>query len=151
MRGGPDLAIRVGATVLPPDALVMPQAFRIAFADDDPDQGYLLSSVLRCRGFEVLPFASGDDLLGWAERDSGRADAVLLDNDMPGRDGVECCRALRTLPAFASVPIAFVTGSRAPELHSRAHDAGARQVIDKDETMLERLVLWLDESLSGPR
>ena len=141
----------MGAIVLSSDAPVMSQAFRIAFADDDPDQGYLLSSVLRCRGFEVLPFASGDDLLGWAERDSGRADAVLLDNDMPGRDGVECCRALRTLSAFASVPIAFVTGSLAPDLHSRAHDAGARQVIDKDETMLERLVLWLDEALSGAR
>ena len=129
----------------------MSQAFRIAFADDDPDQGLLLSSVLRCRGFEVLPFASGEDLLGWAERDSGRADAVLLDNDMPGRDGVECCRVLSTLPSFAGVPIAFVTGSTAPDLRSRARDAGARQVIDKDETMLERLVLWLDESLSGPR
>jgi CheY-like chemotaxis protein len=129
----------------------MSQAFRIAFADDDPDQGYLLASVLRGRGFEVLPFASGDDLLGWAQGDSGRVDAVLLDNDMPGRDGVECCRALRTLPAYATVPIAFVTGSSAPELHSRAHDAGARQVIGKDETMLERLILWLDEALSGPR
>ena len=44
----------------------MSQVFRIAFAADDPDQGYLLASVLRCRGFEVLPFTSGDALLGWA-------------------------------------------------------------------------------------
>lgn len=57
-----------------------------------------------------------------AERDSGRVDAVFLNNDMPGRDGVECCRVPRTLPALAGVPI-------------------ARQVIDKDETMLKCLVL----------
>lgn len=129
----------------------MPQAFRIAFADDDPDQEYLLSAWLRRRGFEVFPFASGDELVGWAERDHCAADVVLLDADMPGRDGMECCRALRTLPAFASVPIAFVTGSCAPGLHSRAREVGAREVFAKDETMLPRLWRWLDEELFGRR
>lgn len=127
----------------------MIQPYRIAFADDDPDQEFLLTSLLRGRGFEVLPFASGDALVGWAERDAPRVDAVLLDADMPGRDGVACCQALRTLPAFASVPIAFVTGSESPTFHSRAQGAGAQDVIAKDERMLPRLWAWLDEALSA--
>lgn len=129
----------------------MSQTLRIAFADDDPDQEFLLSSWLRCRGFEVLPFSTGDALVGWAERDAWAPDAILLDADMPGRDGVACCQALRTLPAYASVPIAFVTGSASPSLHSRAQEAGARDVIAKDETMLSRLHHWLDEALGTPR
>ena len=129
----------------------MPHALRIALADDDPDQEYLLSSWLRHRGFEVFPFPTGDDLVGWAERDPVAADAVLLDADMPGRDGMACCRVLRALPAFASVPIAFVTGSGAPGLDLLAHDAGARQVIAKDERMLPRLCVWLDEELGHRR
>jgi CheY-like chemotaxis protein len=129
----------------------MSHALRIAFADDDPDQEYLLSSYLRRRGFEVLPFASGDALVGWAEHAPAAAAAVLLDADMPGRNGMECCRALRTLPAFATVPIAFVTGSRAPGLHTLAHEVGARRVIAKDEAMLPRLCTWLDEELGQRR
>lgn len=129
----------------------MSQAFRIALADDDPDQEYLLSSWLRHRGFEVFPFPTGDDLVVWAERDPTAAHAVLLDADMPGRDGVECCRVLRNLPAFASVPIAFVTGSSAPGFRSLARDVGARQVIAKDAQMLPRLCDWLDEELGRTR
>ncbi len=126
----------------------MPQALRIAFADDDPLQGDLLSSWLRHLGFQPLSFSTGDDLVVWAEREPGAADAVLLDAEMPGRDGVECCRALRTLPAFTEVPIAFVTGTTCPALHSRAREAGARSVIAKDESMLPRLATWLDEVIS---
>jgi sigma-B regulation protein RsbU (phosphoserine phosphatase) len=123
----------------------MSQALRIAFADDDPLQGDLLSAWLRHLGFQPLSFSTGDDLVVWAEREPAAAHAVLLDAEMPGRDGVECCRALRTLPAFTEVPIAFVTGTQCPALLSRIREAGARGVIAKDESMLPRLASWLDE------
>ena len=132
-------------SVLPTTFVSMSQALRIAFADDDPLQGDLLSAWLRHLGFQPLSFSTGDALVVWAERES--ADAVLLDAEMPGRDGVECCRALRTLPAFTEVPIAFVTGTTCPTLLSRIREAGARGVIAKDESMLPRLASWLDEAL----
>lgn len=133
----------------PTTSVPMSQTLRIAFADDDPVQGDLLTAWLRHLGFQPLSFSTGDALVGWAEREAAAADAILLDAEMPGRDGVECCRALRTLPAFEEVPIAFVTGTTCPALHSRARDAGARSVIAKDEAMLPRVASWLAEALAG--
>jgi CheY-like chemotaxis protein len=131
-----------------PSTATMPNRPLIAFADDDPDQGHLLSTWLTRRGCHVVPFSTGDDLVDWASATAPPVNAVVLDAEMPGRDGIECYRVLRALPAFATVPIVFVTGA-APETHARAFDAGAGSVIAKDGGMLRRLGAWLDEALGA--
>ncbi|HEX8429901.1 MAG TPA: response regulator [Longimicrobium sp.] len=126
----------------------MPNPPLIAFADDDPDQGHLLATWLTRRGCHVVPFSTGDALVDWVITTAPPVNAFLLDAEMPGRDGIECCRALRTLPAFATVPIVFVTGA-ASVTQAHAADAGAGSVIAKDGGMLRRLGAWLDEALGA--
>ena len=57
----------------------MPNRPLIAFADDDPDQGHLLSTWLTRRGCHVVPFSTGDDLVDWASATAPPVNAVVLD------------------------------------------------------------------------
>lgn len=111
----------------------------LAVADDDEVHAELVSAWLEHHGFRVLRFGSGDALVDWASSPGAAADALVLDVDMPGRDGFQSCRDLRALPAFSAVPAVFVS-SAAPD---RAPDEG--EFIPKDGDMLARLTRWLDE------
>ena len=67
-----------------------------------------------------------------------RPDAVITDLEMPGRDGVELCSAIRNDPDIADTPVVIVSGSRDPVDHGRAIRAGATDVLAKP---LRRLAL----------
>jgi CheY-like chemotaxis protein len=112
----------------------------LAVADDDEIHAELVSTWLEHLGFRVLRFGSGDALLDWASAGDA-VDAVVLDVDMPGRDGFQSCRELRALPAYSAVPAVFVS-SASPE--SGPPDGGV-QFIRKDGEMLVRLARWLDD------
>jgi putative two-component system response regulator len=58
-------------------------------------------------------------------------DLVILDNVMPGVDGVEVTRRLRTREAYRSVPIVMVTSDSDKELRLAAVAAGAHDFLPK--------------------
>jgi CheY-like chemotaxis protein len=74
----------------------------ILVVDDDPDIVELLRRLLRDVGYEVAT-ASGDAALSLARARQPRV--ILLDLLMPGMDGAEVSRRLRTDPATAHIPI----------------------------------------------
>jgi CheY-like chemotaxis protein len=116
----------------------------LALADDDAVQAELVSAWLEHRGFRVLRFGSGTELLHWASASADPVDGLVLDVDMPGLDGFQSYRALRALPAYAQVPAVFVSASTPAEL---AAENGA--FIAKDGEMLDRLSRWLDDRVAG--
>ena len=118
----------------------------LALADDDALHAELVSTWLEHQGFRVLRFESGDALLSWASAGSRHVDAFVLDVDMPGRDGVQSCRELRSLDGYARVPAVFVS-SAAPG--SVPDDVGDDRVhfIRKDGEMFVRLAEWLSENV----
>jgi two-component system, OmpR family, response regulator MtrA len=77
---------------------------RVLVVDDDAALAEMLSLVLRNEGFEPIWCAHGDKALT-AFRDS-RPDLVLLDVMLPGRDGVDVCREIRS---ESMVPIVMLT------------------------------------------
>src|SRR5690606_5373716 len=80
---------------------------RILVAEDDPDIANLLAHYLQRAGSEADVVASGDDVLERVRK--APPDLLLLDIMLPGRDGLEVCRALRADPQTASTPIIMVT------------------------------------------
>ena len=56
---------------------------------------------------------------------------VLLDVEMPGMNGVDVCKRLRTIPRFDSVPIVMVTGQDDAQEIRLAFEAGATDFIRK--------------------
>lgn len=82
-------------------------SYRILVVEDEPD---LLESVvytLRKDGLRPIAAANGEDALRLV-RDE-RPDLVLLDLMLPGMDGLEVCRRLRSSEETARIPIIMVT------------------------------------------
>ncbi len=84
---------------------MVPVKGRVLVVDDDPALAEMLGIVLRSEGFEPVlraPTASGR-CRPFRET---KPDIVLLDLMLPGRDGIDVCRAIR---AESGVPIVMLT------------------------------------------
>lgn len=77
---------------------------RILVVDDDAALAEMLQIVLRQEGFDSTWCGTGDKAVD-AVRDT-QPDLVLLDLMLPGRDGIDVCREIRT---FSGVPIVMLT------------------------------------------
>jgi DNA-binding response OmpR family regulator len=80
---------------------------RALVVDDAPEFRELVASVLRREGFRVDLAADGAAALESAR--AAEPDVVVLDIGLPGMDGVEVCRRLRT---FSDSYVVMVTGRR---------------------------------------
>ena len=81
-----------------------PSRGRVLVVDDDAALSEMLGIVLRGEGFEPVFCGDGAEALG-AFRDT-KPDLVLLDLMLPGRDGIDVCRAIR---AESGTPIVMLT------------------------------------------
>ena len=80
---------------------------RILVAEDDRDIADLLAHYLQRAGFEADLVSSGTDILPRVKK--APPDLLLLDIMMPGKDGLDVTRAVRSDPAIAAIPIIMVT------------------------------------------
>ena len=99
---------------------------RVLVVDDEPQIRRALSTNLRARGYEVDLAGSGEEALPLVvER---HPDVVVLDLGLPGMDGLEVVRSLRT---WSRVPIVVVSGRTGSEDKIVALDAGADDYVTK--------------------
>lgn len=75
--------------------------------DDDRVTREILSDLLRDAGLHVVLAAGGEE--GCRLACENPPDVVLVDLFMPGRDGLEVCRFLRSQPALRQIPILLMT------------------------------------------
>ncbi len=108
-------------------------AGRLLIVDDDYSIRRALHLTLYAQGFDVTEASGGDEALALAR--AVRYDAVLLDINMPGRDGVEVCRELRKL--FPRLAILIISVRTSPDDQVNALDAGADDYIVKPFQMRE--------------
>ncbi len=76
----------------------------ILVVEDEPKLASLLSDYLRASGFEPFCLGNGAEVVPWIREH--KPDLVLLDLMLPGQDGIEVCKDIRT---FSRVPIIMVT------------------------------------------
>lgn len=80
----------------------------VLVVDDAPETLRMLCDALVHEGYEVL--AARDTLEALERFEVTVPDAVLLDAVMPGRDGFDLCSQIKATPAWAHVPVLFMTG-----------------------------------------
>jgi DNA-binding response OmpR family regulator len=80
---------------------------RILVAEDDPDIASLLAHYLLRAGFEAEVVTSGKDVLPRIQK--APPDVLLLDLMLPGVDGLEVCRAVRSEEQLSAIPIIMIT------------------------------------------
>ena len=102
-------------------------SMRILIADDAPQLRLLLRRVLV--GHEVVEAGSGDAAL--AVVGAAAPDVAILDVNMPGRTGLEVCRAIRLDPRHAATYVIIITANGDPDGERRAREAGADAFLAK--------------------
>lgn len=105
-----------------------PLRSRILVVDDDPFIIDLLQEFLR-REHEVFIATSGEEAIAFC-RDH-LPDLVLLDVTMPGQDGYEVCRMLKSDATTRDVPVIFVTAHDEVEAEVKGLEVGAVDFISK--------------------
>ena len=83
---------------------------RVLVVDDTPANVALLERLLRREGYAVVTAADGHEALAKVRTDS--PDLVISDVLMPGCDGFQLCRALKSEPETRLLPIVLVTSAR---------------------------------------
>ena len=101
-------------------------ALKVLTIDDDSSMTELLGVLLRSYGMEVFSSNSGTQGIDLARIE--KPDIIILDLLLPGTDGWEVCKTLRT---FTSVPIAILSALDDPAIISTALDAGADDYMTK--------------------
>lgn len=102
---------------------------RILVVDDIETNRRLLEARLSAEYFEVIEAADGVSALRRAHEDS--PDLVLLDVMMPGMDGFEVCRQLKSDPVTKHIPIVMVTALDQREDRIKGLEAGADDFLTK--------------------
>jgi class 3 adenylate cyclase/CheY-like chemotaxis protein len=105
------------------------RAVRVLAVDDQDTNLRLIDAVLSPRGYDVVLCHSGAEcLLQLADDDL--VDLVLLDVLMPGLDGYEVCRRIRSQTATEFLPVVMITAS-GEQQRAKALEAGADDFVTK--------------------
>jgi CheY-like chemotaxis protein len=102
---------------------------RILIVEDKASSRELLRTVLEHRGYAVIEAADGDEGLLKARAEA--PDLILLDLQMPIRNGYDVLMELRREPRFAAVPIVAVTASAMQGDREKALAAGFNGYLTK--------------------
>lgn len=105
------------------------RADRILIVDDSPEIRQLASISLTAAGFQV--HEAPDGLAGVEAAKRVAPDCILLDLNMPGLNGTEACRALRSEPATANCTIIMLTANTDAADKVGAFSSGADDYIIK--------------------
>ena len=123
---------------------------KILLVDDEPDILEFLSYNLKKEGYQVYTAGTGDEGVAVAKKEMPHL--VLLDVMMPGVDGIEVCRELRSVQGMDGVVIAFLTARSEDYSHIAGFEAGADDYINKPikpRVLLSRIKALLRRSGSG--
>jgi CheY-like chemotaxis protein len=124
-------------------------AIIILLADDDEDDRMLAKDALQESRLanDLYTVADGEELLDYLHRRGRYADPacsprpglILLDLNMPRKDGREALKEIKADASLRQIPVVVMTTSKAEEDIYRTYDLGANSFITKP-VMFESLV-----------
>jgi response regulator RpfG family c-di-GMP phosphodiesterase len=101
----------------------------ILCVDDGPLNLNLLEAMLSTRGYQVVSASNGPAALDKIKTE--RIDICLLDVMMPGMDGFEVCRRIKSDKDHSNIPVIMITALSDRENRIRGIEAGAEDFISK--------------------
>jgi CheY-like chemotaxis protein len=119
----------------------------ILVIDDQPFFISMLQNVLQTQGYRVVSASNGDE--GLAQARTHKPDAILLDIEMPGKDGFAVCEALKEDASLKHIPVIILTATQDAKLNAKAFKAGAVLTATKSlagERLLNTLSMTLKQA-----
>ena len=111
--------------------LTQPRSYKALVVDDNPALCEIVRLTLERSdlGLSVMTSNEGGDALSRASKE--RPDVVILDLSMPGMDGFEVCRRLRTDVRTAFVPVLMLTAHQGEDFVTQGFAAGTDDFMTK--------------------
>jgi len=116
----------------------------ILYADDDPEDRMLAKEAMDQSRLanEIFFVEDGEELMAFLNNDGGFSDKeqypqpglILLDLNMPKKDGREVIKEIRANPRLRSIPVVVLTTSEAEEDVARSYELGVNSFITKPVT-----------------
>jgi CheY-like chemotaxis protein len=113
----------------------------ILLAEDDPDDQYLINEALEENQLNTRMYVveDGEELLNYLNRRGKYQDdqkwpmpsLILLDLNMPRKDGREALREIKADPKLRHIPVVALTTSQADDDIARTYDSGVSGYITK--------------------
>ncbi len=112
----------------------------LLIVDDEENNIYLLESLLVSSDFKCISATNGEDAIKIVRSKPDEFDLILLDINMPGINGLEVARALKSDEATKHLAIIFITASmRGEDNLERGLDTGAEDYLQKPFSHVELL------------
>lgn len=102
---------------------------KILIADDEQDILDIISYNLKNEGFEIFTATNGLTAIELAKRNS--PDLIILDIMMPGKNGIDVCKFLRSNSNFKNTIIVFLTAMNDENFEVKGLQSGADDYITK--------------------
>jgi CheY-like chemotaxis protein len=130
---------------------------RVLCVDDESNDFNLLEAILLPRGYDVVRADTGLEALEKIKTE--QIDICLLDVMMPGMDGYEVCRQIKSDDRYRNIPVVLITAHTGTNHRIRGIESGADDFISKPFDSLEvlaRIKMLLDvkelrDQLNGAR
>ena len=108
---------------------------RILVVDDSEMTAKLIETELANKGYEVSTAESVDKATRIILRRQTRPDLILLDVNMPGVNGEQFCRFLKSNSLFKGIKVVLCSAASVDELKRICREAGADGFVPKDAFM----------------
>ena len=110
----------------------------IIIVDDDLDDREILRDafLMSHKEAQFLLFENGDQLLKYLTSipDTSAPSLVMLDLNMPGKDGRETLREIKSSKKFHSIPVVVFTTSSSPRDKQLVYETRANCFVTKPDT-----------------
>lgn len=115
---------------------------RLLYVEDDDGAYFLFEIALRQADSDIQLFraSDGEEALAFLRQsesgeDAPRPDLILLDLNLPKRDGFEVLRNLKTTESWRSIPVIVFTTSSRDSDRDNSLALGAQQYVIKPPTL----------------
>ncbi len=102
---------------------------KILVVEDNENNMYLTSFILRNNGYEVTEARSGEESVELAIKE--KPDLIIMDIQLPGIDGLKAAKRIRKSEADGEIPIIALTSYALPGDREKALNAGCTGYIEK--------------------
>jgi DNA-binding response OmpR family regulator len=117
----------------------------ILIVDDNPQNLQVLGNLLQKEKYRIEFAVNGEATLEWLK--NNRFDLILLDINMPGMNGFEVCKRIRSDKKLNDIPIIFLSAESERESILKGFEVGAQDFVIKpfdSRELLARVKTQLD-------
>jgi CheY-like chemotaxis protein len=111
------------------------KSLHLLFVDDDSDESYLFNEALEQSGLNIRlsKARDGNDLLQFLQNNP-LPDLVMIDLNMPHKDGMEALSDIRSNPVYDKLPLVIYSTTRTSIYIEKCYERGANLFVVKPNT-----------------